>query len=613
MFFKLSLSALSSGYRKNKIVVLASAFVLMATAHSFVIANSFALSGYWDDTILFVGWIDAAPSNPVHGIPWILNQTRHPDLTPNLILPLLYVLQVSGLLSNWMLILLCNLALVALFVFLTRIAIKLGSPTEASFLSAFLLYFAPVLIEQRSWFVAMQHTFTVFFLMTGCYVTFNLATRIDLTVRKLLFWVGLLDLTLILIGLGREIGIPVSLLVILILSIVRPQYWKVLLVGWTIPLILLLHRLASGYSGSQIEYSFKEVSGIARTYLDGIMNRVAPTQLIVLCLAVVPTVQAALFIRNRNVSASGEELVAVPKSAFSIKTVGVPFAIWLLFLQVPSVGTPFMSLVPPFWAVGREKIALARWSTFEFDISTFHLIVLLTIVTVLIINSARLNYFLAISVTCTAPYLAVGDNREKFWDLESTSLSRYSIYFLPLAYLLLLELARWLRSQDFWSIQISLSFVFVTTVFWIAPQALGLNDLLYNRAREYSSISVETCGSKSYIVVSEQYAIFLKRGYGEILEKPWDALLKDERLKSDLPNVSLKVYSNDELFKLCRDLHDLSIESQINNLDSLVSGETQTRLDTLRSSLKSQSKENLSAELNEILGEVVRTSNLLEE
>jgi len=594
---------LISRFRDKSFNVFLWGLVLVAVLHSFTIAKYFLLSGYWDDTILFVRLIERAPSNPIHALPWILNQPG--DLNGPLLLTLLYGLNITGLLSNYSLILLSNLALVALLALLVHIAIKLGAPAGLSCLSGALLYFAPVLVEQRTWFVAIQHTLTVLFSVAACYLTYSIASVPNSARRRSINRLVLLDLTLILVALGRETGLVLSVVVIGVVGVVRPRHFKVLALGWLIPSVVLIHRFISGREGTHVQRILRGFTNEMPSTWGLAEIGITPTQLVLLCAIAIPVIQTVVLPRNRSTQQRVVTAGNAEQRRASAGTTALISGVWLVLVQFPATGVSFVALLPPFSATGSEKLAFGRWSQFGFDAGTYHFVVAFVIAIALYLGSQSISVLLAFTLLCTAPYLAPGSGIISVVSERPTdTLSRYAVYSVPAVYFVLNELLRKVRATYSHIFGRSTPYLLILLPLWFVPQAFRLDQLLQQRSSEFSSFVVESCSSGSYMVLSETTEGFVTNEYTRVLvSDPALALLNDSKLKSQFPDLDAQIVTQSDVLQYCFD--DLPIESLVERI-GVFSG-AQVQLDNLIAEIPIEDEEALRAGLKSFLDGLIQS------
>lgn len=589
---------------KRSFRVFALPSVIAVTLFAVLIANAYKLSGYWDDTILFVRLVDAAPSNPLDAIPWILNQQG--DLNGPLILGILYCLKSVGILSNWFLVFLGNLVLGVLILLLMRLSVRLGYTPGTSLFAALVTYLAPVLIEQRSWFIAIQHSLTVLFSVAACFVTYEII-RSDRESRNIGgLHLAALNFLLILLGLARETALPLALIVIAVLLLYQPSHFRLVTISWMIPVVVQLHRLITGREGTHVRRLFLNLWYDRYSSWSPSSVEISPTWIVILCLLLLPF---QIFIRNHrtpSTSAKDSRLLDGKRQTLTwIEPRLLLIGVWLLFLQDPKTGTPFVSLIPPLSSVGKESLVLGRWSQFGFDLPTYHFVTLVTLIVCWRVASRLTNLMLVVSVLLTAPYLAVNTGIvEAVSDSASNSLSRYSIYLLPAAYFVLLDVARHVRSTMALNRRKTVVILSIITIFWIIPEAQQLSQLSQTRSAQFSSYSLESCSTETYMVLSQQTTDFLANGYTQtFVSEPQLALLDDARLRSAFPNLQFAIVEQSDVLQYCFD--DLSIESLIERLGTYTAGEVQLKLDDIRANVRAGDEGLIRAELRQILEKLI--------
>jgi len=600
---------LISRFRDKSFNVFLWGLVLVAVLHSFTIAKYFLLSGYWDDTILFVGIVDSAPSNPIRALIWILNQSG--DLNGPLVNTLLYGLNITGLLSNYSLILFSNLALVALIGLLAHVAIKLGASAGLSFLTGVLLYFAPILIEQRTWPVAIQHTLTVFFSVAACYMTYEIASTPNVTRQRTLIQLSLLNVILIMLAFGRETGIPLSIVVIATLGILRVRFISALVLGWLIPLVFQVHRLGTGRLGTHVGWSVDDFTRHIRYYLGQIANAITPAQLLLFCIVVIPLTQLATLRRDRTVARDVRSVRTLRKIISPVNRRGLLFCVCSLLYLYPAAGTPLMGLLPPLSAFGREQLVLGRWSQFGFSDSIYLSVLTAFVGVAIIINSIRLNKLLAVTVLCTAPYLLMGDSLTiNLFGKSPSSLSRYSLYFVPLAYVFILDLLAWLKIRRLRNRTYYQALFLVTVSLWLIPQASQQQDSLIHRSAEFSSISVHRCGATSYVRLSGMGNWYVNAYVKDFVANPELAIFNDPGLKSRLPkSANMSAATDGEFLLDCFD--QLTTEFLFDNIAQLISIANDRllddRIDDLRGLPQPRDQRETREKLREVLEDAVQS------
>ena len=186
-------------------------------------SQRFAYTRYWDDTLLVVGQFDRAPSYLRSVSSWLLDQQG--DLNGPLVYLALLPGQWLGIRSNFLLILQANLALLSLMGVLVVVARRVGISRRATVSAALILSVSHVFTDQRTWFVPIQHTLTVLFSVIALLATVHFL-RPKIYRYNLMGRLASLNFLLLLVGLGRETALPLSILVIILLVLSR-TFWVI--------------------------------------------------------------------------------------------------------------------------------------------------------------------------------------------------------------------------------------------------------------------------------------------------------------------------------------------------------------------------------------------------
>ncbi|GEM_PF-1785243 len=565
--------------------------IFAAVMHALWISEQFAFAGYWDDTWMLVGNIEKMPSGLLAPISWILDQEG--DMAGALIWILLAVGEWSGLQSNWLLILFANLAIVALVTVLCRIAIVLGVKKSVSITSGLILYSSPALIDQRAWFVPIQHTLTVLFGVLGCYWTFRLLSRPRADNQIGFAELLSLNFMLLLVGLGREIGIPLSVLVLTVLIMRRPRFYQIVSLAWLLPLLIQLQRVFTNRLGTHVE---NFMGGSRFNIIRPSLNLIGESKPSTLLLLILPFIFLLQYVLVRR---PVEKNSPLPKNHWYLKSPGramivlrvAVLALCLLCIWLPRVGTPLLAITPPFAYFSNEYLYyFARWSHTQFELNVYWIGVVITFAAVLTFRRALFLIIAIMSFLFTLPYLlplTATFDVAKY--VPATSITRYSVYFLPLAMCLLIHF--WEQAFKFLE---SLLPRFQSVVQLLIPAVLGLVLLvgqlgpMEQRSLDYRSIAPVVCSLDRFSVPSQSGDHFMKGYMNMYVADPLEVLYDDYRIKrrSDLV---FRVLDIKNLDTTC----NYPVNALLEALGPWVGGDSQTRLDQIKELLGSQSENDL--------------------
>lgn len=558
--------------------------ILLVMAHLIWISEQFAFTGYWDDTWMFVGNIEKMPSGLLAPISWILDQEG--DMAGALIWILLAVGKWSGLQSNWLLIFFANLAIVALVSVLCRIAIVLGVKKSVSITSGLILFSSPALIDQRAWFVPIQHTLTVLFGVLGCYWTFRLLSRPRADSQIGLAELVSLNFMLLLVGLGREIGIPLSVLVLTFLMMRRPRFYQIVSLAWVLPLLLQLQRVFANRLGSHVE-NFMQESRLnkIRPALN-LIGESKPSALLLVLLPLIFLLQYVLVrrpVRAKSPLWENHQYLKSSGQAMIVLRVAV-IALCLVCIWLPRAGTPLLAIIPPFAYFSNEYLYFARWSHTQFNLGTYWIGILITFVAILTFRRAIFLILAITSFLITLPYLLPSGATFDVSDVApATSVTRYSVYFLPLAMCLLVHFCE----QAFKLLRV-LPSGFNSVAQFLIPVILGLVLMagqlrpIEHRSFDYRSLTTVICSSDRFSVPSASE--YFRQGYiNQYVADPLKILYDDYRIRRR-PGFALPTLDVKNLDTTC----DYPLAALLNALGALVSGDSQAQLDRISEQLPSR-------------------------
>jgi hypothetical protein len=279
-----------------------------------------------------------------------------------------------------------------------------------------------------------------------------------------------------------------------------------------------------------------------------------------------------------------------PGRAMIVLRVAV-FALCLLCIWLPRVGTPLLAITPPFAYFSNEYLYyFARWSHTQFELNVYWIGVVITFAAVLTFRRALFLIIAIMSFLFTLPYLlplTATFDVAKY--VPATSITRYSVYFLPLAMCLLIHF--WEQAFKFLE---SLLPRFQSVVQLLIPAVLGLVLLvgqlgpMEQRSLDYRSITPVVCSLDRFSVPSQSGDHFMKGYMNMYVADPLEVLYDDYRIKrrSDLV---FRVLDIKNLDTTC----NYPVNALLEALGPWVGGDSQARFDRIKELLGSQSENEL--------------------
>lgn len=569
-------------------------FVLICgVAHCFWIAEKFAYTGYWDDTILFVRHTANGPSNPFQFFIWLLDDYKSldgnlhvGDLYGPTVIGIIKFGSSLGLLSNWFLILVSNLVLLGLSASLYFIAVKLGAKRSHCGIAAIIVYFSPQFIDQRTWFIAIQHTTTVLFLVLASYQTY--AALNSQVGHKFKFNLMTLNVLLVLVSLGREIALPFGTLVILAMLYTRRQNYQTIIVAWTLPILYWIQGIVVGRAGTHTqrainEYGLERLQQRLIKYLDFPASR-----LLFVLIVLVVSLQLVFLIKSNKFN--GDQILQdLPRSSkvnLGTNTTKITVTLYatviLLIVNYRSVAT-LATIFQPTGNTFQISELLARWSIT--NVEPLPLILSIVFIISLLVSCTNIWYLLITPATiiCALPYLipkstAFGATATPYGVVFMT---RYSIYFAPALFFLLIgaikQAAILQRSIKRFSIPLA-SFLPLVTLFSLFNHASGLNFEIRHKTNAYRSFEKTQISPFEDIYCLTSSAV-------EYLSLPY--------AKSNFADADTFLYYDFRLKGKQTDRLDCLVwRSSLSNLlgmvTNLVSGEKQDLIDDLAAEFEAQ-------------------------
>ena len=211
-------------------------------------------SGYWDDTVFLVALARGLEGNPLQVLESLILAPG--DTYGPLLVGGTWVARSTGLMGNGALNAFASMALLGLALVVYALARELRLSRWMSTWTGLVILFTPALVDQRLWFVSVQHTVTITLIL----VAVLLITRITRLMaearweRSLLVQIMLLDMAMIGMAFGREVVLAAAVFVTLGLALYARSLRATVLVsvGWLIPLFAVGRALLTGRSGTQV-------------------------------------------------------------------------------------------------------------------------------------------------------------------------------------------------------------------------------------------------------------------------------------------------------------------------------------------------------------------------
>ena len=414
-------------------------------------------SGYWDDTVFLVALARGLEGNFLQVAASLVSAPS--DTYCPLLVGLTWLIRETGLMGNGLLNAIAATVLAGLSLVVYACARELRLSPWMSTWAGLATLFTPALVDQRLWFISVQHTLTI----TLVLLVVLLGTQIARSViqgrwdRSLLFRIVLLDLTFIAMAFVREVALAASVFFTLALVLFARSWRSTLLVsvGWIIPALALGRALLTGRSGTQVA-----TIGIVQQVVDaipqGLMRMIDDgfLQLFVSAVLVAAAVQLLILMRARQGQKSSAA-TPVPEGhlrAHLAVTISAALLVGTTLLVPRTVVLEAAALPGVNILLDYHRTFAGRWAMYAAPIAvvlaTFVLLWLLGL-----LGRGQIPIFATgAALASVAPYLGSSFVDEAVFGgkvlLPTDSLSRYVVYIAPfgvvLAAWLLAELAsRW--------------------------------------------------------------------------------------------------------------------------------------------------------------------------
>lgn len=406
-------------------------------------------SGYFDDSLFVVAVARSVPTEWTQAAQSLLNASG--DTYAPFLFGLAWIARQAGILGNGSMNAIGGLGLTAMSLAVYFLLRRMSIPRLLATAGALLALLTPALVDQRVWFVSIQHTFTVTLLVVA--VTCSLGLLAEARVRerrgRVLAHLVVLDAALTLLAFGREIVLGASVLGILAITTyaLRPGLRVVVAVAWLLPLPILLRAVLTGRAGTQV--AAVGVPGMDSSLVGGatsILDRY-PGWVFLILAGLVVAIQAfgvrRHFQRSPHVP-HVEHTFPRPRvtdtyrrSLALLLTVGAGVA---AIVAAPRVVTMVAAATPgPNLAVEYGHEFASRWAMLIVPAALWVAMLAAVLALVTTRPYGFETAFLAMSMLAVTPYLASNFMEESVFSWEEGlpvhSLSRYVIYLVPAAVL----------------------------------------------------------------------------------------------------------------------------------------------------------------------------------
>lgn len=578
--------------------------VSLAIGSCFWVAERLAYSGYWDDSILFVGLSERAPLDPIGFTDFVLNQDG--DLFGPYINGILATLQAAGLAANWSLVLISNLCLVALCVLLYLGLRQFNFERSPSLVAVAALFVSPVLSDQRTWFIPVQHTITICVSLSSLLYTRKLVKNWADSSGPSYFQILTINLLLLTLALGRETSVILAVVVITSLLVYRPRFFHVLVMSWSIPLFAHLFRFATSKTGSHVDWALEQTR-IGDSLVAEVRSALQSLNIFsfsVVMLLIFVTITAGQIIFNRfskpSSNSSGRQGAVVSDWSQLQSLRVLLLGLLVLCIDSPRLGTPLGALIPPFSRWPTYWLHDDRWSQLWFDNAIYVIAIILIFAGIILSKRAVLGIATLVTFACTAPFLFTG--QATFDATESrpaSAVSRYAIYFFPVAALLLASIIQGLSEKIPNNARVSSIALLMCLAVLLIPDAARSISTVMERTSVYRSIDVKECGNRTFAVVTAAGERFTSGYVTKYLDEPANVLVNDFRLKHTFPKLDNRVLGLRDYLDTC--LEQLPLEEALTYVAPLIDeGELKSEFELLQSLLTTQPESKSRTQLRRI-------------
>jgi len=356
----------------------------------------------------------------------------------------IYLAQLFGWTSNFSLLLTANLSILALFLVLVWISATLGLSRLLGLLVGTLLYSSQQFIDERTWYVAIQHTLTTLFLVIASYLTYGFLDREPHADKRFVLRLISLNFLMMLVSAGREIAIPFAVCTIVIIAICHRRINWVIALSWLIPLIVLLHGVVSGRSGKHVEGPSTKYLPIDLERFGLLLLPESPLMLLALLIILVSAIQLMILrsVPNPHSHDKGKSWrvgLARPDLIGRLSLALLPI---ILIIASPRTLASIVSQLP-FLELEVDEFA-ERWSMSSVSPIQLAIGALLLVVLLGTAQNTFPGLVLLTSILCCAPFLS--NDKTVFGAIHVEGkefFSRYVIYLAPSVYFILVSTRAW--------------------------------------------------------------------------------------------------------------------------------------------------------------------------
>jgi hypothetical protein len=564
----------------------------LAIGSCFWVAERLAYSGYWDDSILFVGLSERVPQDPIGFTNFVLNQDG--DLFGPYINGILATLQAAGLTANWSLVLISNLCLVALCVLLYFGLRQFDFERTPSLVAVAALFVSPVLSDQRTWFIPIQHTITICLSLSSLLYTRKLVKNWADSSGPSYSQTLTINLLLLALALGRETSVILAVVVIASLLVYRPRFFHVLVMSWAIPLFAHLFRFATSKTGSHVDWALEQTrlgdSLIAE--VRSALQSLNTFSFSVVILLVFMTITAGQIIFHRFSKPSSKPSgmrVALVSDWSRLQTLRVSLlGLLVLYIDSPRLGTPLGAVIPPFSRWPTYWLYDDRWSQLWFDNAMYVIAIVLIFAGIILSTKPVIGVVTLVTFACTAPFLITGQATfDATENRPASAVSRYAIYFFPIAALLLASIIQNLFEKVARNARVSSAAMLVCLAVLLVPDAARSISTVVERTSVYRSIDLKECGNRTFAVVTAAGERFTSGYVTKYLDESANVLVNDFRLKHTFPKLDNRVLGLRDYLDTC--LEQLPLEDAMTYVVTLIDeGELESEFELLQSLLTTQ-------------------------
>lgn len=501
-------------------------------------------SGYFDDSLFVVAVARTLPSNWTGAASALMEAPG--DTYAPFLFGLTWLARDVGLLGNGLMNAFGAIALTAMGLSVFWLARSVGVPKFLATAGGLLALLNPALVDQRVWFVSLQHTFTVVLLTVAVALSITLLQprASQAGTRQMAARVALLDLVMVLLSFGREIVLGASVLAVMSLFAFggRSRLRLVVAVAWIIPVPILMRAVLTGRAGTQV--GAVGIPGMDTSFVSRLTEILDQSYLPILLglLTVAILLQTASIVHAiRHPSQDNLPFVSSP-AGIEINPVSGALALLITLgagvaalVAAPRVVTMVASSLPGANLLVTYDLTFAsRWAMLYVPLWLWVFIVV-ALLGILAMRPRQLDTaLLAMSMLAVTPYVASNFVQLSLFSWETGLpqhvLSRYVIYLIPASVLVAAMLSRslWQRFRVRTG---------AVAVLLICATALTSYQVTTHRAGQVKGVVVVDEGSGTLRLAPTDAVREYRVGYGESLPGlilgDYEALADDKGLTPD--------------------------------------------------------------------------------